>query len=145
MPTYPAPLNSWNSVVQSTIKRQAMHVSSISPVALVGQVTHGNEFNLFLSFTNANDFELTYESVQIRLVGQPDQVDFLDPPGAIDYNGNPRVHLLAGYWGPRQGREWMIRFRARRTMATTDLKFDTGIYGTLIPQGHYWTSLSPTV
>ena len=145
MATYPEPQKTWNSIVASTVKRLAMHVESISPNQLVAQVTGNQEYHLWLSFKNTSGLELAYENVVIRLVGKADQVNFIDPPGSIDYTGRPRIHLNTGYLGSGQSRGWMIRFKARRTMATKDLKFDTGIYGYLVPQGHCWRKLSPTV
>ncbi|MCW3984889.1 MAG: hypothetical protein NWE91_00520 [Candidatus Bathyarchaeota archaeon] len=145
MPTYPEPLRTWNTIVKGTVKRKAIHVESISPNQLVGNVTKDEEYHLWLSFKNTSNVELTYENIVIRLVGQPDQIDFIFPPGAIDYQGNPRIHLDTGRFSSGQERGWMIRFKARKTMQTRNLKFTTGIYGYLIPQGHYWTTLSPTV
>ena len=145
MATYPEPQKSWNSIVQSTVKRLAMHVESISPNQLVAQVKKDQDYHLWLSFKNTSGFELEYENVVIRLVGRADQVDFIDPPGAIDYNGQPRIHLNTGHLGSGQSRGWMIRFKARKTISTKSLKFNTGIYGYLVPQGHYWKTLGPTV
>jgi hypothetical protein len=145
MPTYPEPLKTWNTIVAGTVKRLAMHVESITPNQLVAQVVKDKEYHLWLSFKNTSDVELVYENVEVRLVGQADQVDFISPPGAIDSNGNPRIHLNTGRLSAGQERGWMIRFRARKSTSTRSLKFDTGIYGHLEPQGHYWKELSPTV
>lgn len=145
MPTYTEPQKSWNAIVSSTMKRLATHVESISPSQVVGRVDKGKQYYLWLSFKNASTGELEYDNAVIRLVGRPDQVDLIDPPGAIDYNGNPRVHLSTGHLNPGQSRGWMIRFRARKSLATKSLKFQAGVYGYLVPQGHYWKTLSPTV
>ena len=145
MPTYPVPQSVWNSIAKSTVKRLATHVESISPSQLVASVQKDNEFFLWISFRNTSNLELEYEDVEIRLVGKADQVDFISPPGAIDANGNPRVHLHTGRLGPGQERGFRIRFKARKAMTTKSIKFNTGIYGLLIPRGHYWTTLSPTV
>jgi len=145
MATYLEPQKSWNSIVSTTVKRNAMHVESISPSQVVAQVKKDKEYYLWLSFKNTSRVELEYENVVIRLVGRPDQVDFIHPPGAIDYNGNPRIHLRIGYFGPNQVSGWSIRFKARKTIASRSLKFNTGIYGYLVPQGHYWKTLRPTV
>lgn len=145
MPTYPIPQSNWNSIVTKTVKRLATSVSSISPNQLVGSVQKDKEYYLWISFRNTSNLELEYEDVEIRLVGKADQLDFINPPGAIDYNGNPRVHLHTGRLDPGQERGFRIRFRARKSMATKSIKFSTGIYGLLVPRGHYWTNLSPTV
>ena len=145
MATYPEPLKTWNSIVKGTVKRLATHVESISPNQLVGRVERNKEYYLWLSFKNSSNVELTYENVVIRLVGKADQIDFIQPPGAIDYNGNPRIHLDTGRLSSGQSRGWQIRFKARKTISTKSLKFNTGIYGYLVPQGHYWKTLSPTV
>ena len=84
MPTYPEPLKTWNTIVKGTVKRKAMHVESISPSQLVGQVQKNKEYYLWLSFQNTSNVELVYENIGVRLVGRADQVDFIDPPGAID-------------------------------------------------------------
>ena len=96
MATYPEPLKTWNTIVKGTVKRWAMHVESISPNQLVASVTKGKEYHLWLSFKNTSKVELTYENIVIRLTGQPDQIDFINPPGAIDYQGKPRIHLETG-------------------------------------------------
>ena len=145
MATYPEPQKTWNAIVRGTVKRLAMHVQSISPNQLVGHVTKDREYHLWLSFRNTSKVELVYENVVIRLVGQADQVNFINPPGAIDYNGKPRIHLDTGRLSGGQERGWMIRFKARKSIATRSLKFTTGIYGYPVPQGHYWRTLSPTV
>lgn len=145
MATYPEPLKTWNTIVKGTVKRHAMHVESISPRDLVAGVQKGNEYDLWLSFKNTSNVELVYENVGIRLVGRADQVDFINPPGSIDYNGHPRIHLDTGRLSSGHSRGWMIRFKARKTISTKSLKFSTGIYGYLVPQGHYWKTLSPTV
>lgn len=36
--TYPEPLKTWNKIVIDTVKRLAIHVESINPSQLVGQV-----------------------------------------------------------------------------------------------------------
>ena len=145
MATYHEPQKSWNSIVKSTVKRWAMHVESIEPHDVVAQVKKGEEYQLWLSFRNSGAPELEYENVVIRLVGRADQVDFIFPPGATDRNGHPRIHLNTGHLGAGQHRGWTIRFRARKTVATKSLRFSTGIYGYLVPQGHYWKILTPTV
>jgi hypothetical protein len=145
MPAYPEPLKTWNAIVRGTVKRLATHVESISPAQLVGRVEKDKEYYLYLSFKNTSNVELVYENIVVRLVGRADQVDFIHPPGAIDYSGNPRIHLDTGTLSSGQSRGWMIRFRARKTISTKSLKFSTGIYGYLVPQGHYWKTLSPTV
>lgn len=145
MPTYPEPLKTWNALVNSTVKRTAMQVRSVSSNQLVTQVTKGKEYYLWLSFKNTSNVELKYENVVIRLVGQADQVDsFINPPGSIDYNGCPRVHLETGALGAGNERGWMVRFKVRKTMSTKSLKFNTGVYGYPEPQGHYWKIFSPT-
>jgi len=144
MATYPEPQKTWNTIVTSTVKRLAMHVESISPSQIVGQVQQGREYYLWLSFKNYSGLEFDYEDVAIRLVGQADQVEFTDPHGSTDYNGKPRIHLHTGFLGSGQSRGWKIRFKARKTIATTNLKFNTGIYGYPVLQGHYWKTFSPT-
>lgn len=145
MPTYPEPQLTWNSIVNATIKRWAMHVESINPPQIVSLVEKDKEYNMWLSFKNISQLELEYENVEIRLIGKPNQIDFIQPHGAIDYDGNPRIHLQTGYLGAGQIRGWMLRIKARKTMATKSLKFSTGIYGHLVPQGLYWTTIGPTL
>lgn len=133
----------WNVILSDTCKRIRTHVQT--PTELVFSVESGKEYILSLRFSVEANYELTYKEVEVRLVGQADQVEFVEPPGAVDYDGNPRIHLHASNLFTGGGRDWEIRFRARKTMSTRSLKFNTGVYGILVPQGHFWTVLSPTV
>ena len=143
MPTYPEPQKSWNSIVSKTVERIATHVQTISPSNIVGYVRKGKQYDLRLNFKNTSGLELVYNNVVIRLVGKPDQIEFIDPPGSIDYNGNPRIHLETGRLSSGQIKDFTIRFKARKDMRTKSLKFNTGVYGYIEPQGHYWKTLSP--
>lgn len=143
MPTYPEPQKSWNSIVRKTVKGKVMQVELKSPNNIVGHVKKGEKYYLRLRFKNTSSLELVYNNIVIRLVGKSNQIDFIDPPGAIDYKGNPRIHLETGRLSSGQTRNFTIIFKARKNMGTKSLKFNTGMYGYIEPQGHYWKTLSP--
>lgn len=63
MATYPEPLKTWYAIVKATVERQAMHVVSIAPSQLVGQVVKDNKYRLYLSFKNKSNVELVYKNI----------------------------------------------------------------------------------
>lgn len=145
MADYPEPQKTWNALAEKTIKLIAMHVHLVGHAERVANVQQDQEFGLHLDFVNESAVELTYQDIEIRLVGEADQVEFLNPAGVIDYHGKPRVHLHTGMLDAGHGRLFTLRCRARKNMATRDLKFGTGVYGILVPQGHYWKDFFPTM
>lgn len=141
--TYPEPLKTWNQFVSDTVRTLRTVVQPVNSTQLVNRVERGVEYHLSLAVKVVGKCELAYTDIEIRLVGQADQVQFLDPPGAIDSAGKPRIHLHTGHLYVAESKDWLIRFRARKTISTKSLKFNTGIYGIIEPQGHFWTVLNP--
>lgn len=96
MPTYTEPLKTWNKIVKDTIEIRLQQINQVSPNQLVDSVKKGRDYQLRLVVKNTSDVELIYENVEIRIVGQSDQLDFTAQGAAIDYNGRPRQHFNTG-------------------------------------------------
>lgn len=143
--TFPPPIDSWVDIAKSTAKITNMHVHPVGqPAGTLTHVAQNDEFTLHFWIQNASNQELAYDNIQVRLVGEPDQVDFVDPPGAIDYQGNPRLYFNTGPLDAGRSYAASVKCKARKAMATTSFKFTAGIYGRLNPTGHYWAVFHPT-
>lgn len=148
-PTPYSEINDLIDLVKKTVFVTDVDMYVVQPngkLQLAPTIKAGQKGAILVFLKAQENTELLYPEIDLRIQGDPTMVEFFSDqsftaPLPADYEGKPRfTQFFHNVVSGDVKSQWAF-FIARRDFAAKDAAFHIGVYATIRPEGHYWTTV----